>query len=167
MSLAEGILYVPARHTAATHAQLSLSCYLCLPSKNTSPHCRKDKTLLSLLHAPKQARLHLPEHHSLVGCVFKHRATGCVQLMHHATLQNKHNESMPKQATLLDVDQFPAKGMIRAEGLTWAASLQDSWLDPLVVLVPPHQLLQTRPPHTLLTPQRINEENWCQILNKS
>lgn len=40
---------------------------------------------------------------------------------------------------------------MRAEGLTWAASLQDSWLDPLVVLVPPHQLLQTCPPHALLT----------------
>ena len=60
---------------------------------------------------------------------------------------------MPKQATLLDINHFPAKGVMRAEGLTWAASLQDSWLDPLVVLVPPHQLLQTCPPHTLLTPQ--------------
>ena len=60
---------------------------------------------------------------------------------------------MPKQAALLDIIFTSATGMMKAEGLTWAASLEDSWLDPLVVLVPPHQLLQTCPPHTLLTPQ--------------
>ena len=68
--------------------------------------------------------------------------------------QHNNDESMPKQATLLDINHFPATVMMRA-GLTWATSVQGSRLDPLVVLVPPHQLLQTCPPHALLTPQSM------------
>lgn len=33
--------------------------------------------------------------------------------------------------------------------VTWSPCVQDSGLDPLVLLVTPHQLLQTRPPHAL------------------
>ena len=38
--------------------------------------------------------------------------------------------------------------------VTWPPCVQDSGLDPLVVLVPPHQLLQTRPTHALHTSPR-------------